>query len=126
MLLGGFHILLWNLGNEEKRERNTRLCVATKFYFFLSFFTFLSSAGYPSPPAAEENQGWAGPLWSKHNQQTVVKKRLKIDHYCHPDQDQPAVPHVLECLGGAVVFLDHEVSSSNCGTATVSHVAAGP
>ena len=32
VLLGGFYILVWNLGNEEKRERDARL----NFSFFLS------------------------------------------------------------------------------------------
>jgi len=35
-----------------------------------------------------------------------------------------AVPHVLESLGGAVVFLDHEVGGGDCGAAAVAHVAA--
>ena len=44
---------------------------------------------------------------------------------CHLHHNQPAVPHVLESLGGAVVFLDHEVGGGDCGAAAVAHVAAG-
>ena len=36
----------------------------------------------------------------------------------------PAVPHVLERLGGGVVLLDHQVGGRDRGATAVSHVAA--
>ena len=114
VLLGGFYILVWNLGNEEKRERDARLNFS--FFPYLSFLSWLS---FTASCWRKPRLGWTSLVKTQS-----AHRHKKKDWKFH--QDQPAVPHILECLGGAVVFLDHEVSSSNCSTATVSHVAAGP
>ena len=64
---------IWGMGRKERDMRDSAWQLN-----FISFFTFLSSAGCPSLPIAEENQGWAGPLWSKNDQHTVEKRRITI------------------------------------------------
>ena len=98
------------------------LSVLTLTFTRFDFFTFLSSAGCPSPPVAEESQGWAAPPC----QGKRINIKLTADSHRHLcNLRRPAVPHVLEGLRGAVVFLDHQVSGGNCRAAAVSHVAAG-